>query len=59
MSNLEVLGIKEPLSLGPHGLAGPLLPKSWNTLDLSQDGIVLLSSAGQSIWLFDQVVSLN
>ena len=46
MSNLEVLGIKEPLSLGPHGLAGPLPPKSWNTLDLSQDGIVLLNSAG-------------
>ncbi len=47
MSNVKVLSLKEPLSPFTYGLAGPLPTKSWNTLDLSQDGIVLLSSAGQ------------
>ena len=42
-----MLGIKILASPFTHGLKGVLAPKSWSTLDLSQDGIVLLDSAGQ------------
>ena len=42
-----MLGIKASASPSTHGLPGLLAPKSWSTLDLSQDGIVLLDSAGQ------------
>ena len=40
-------GTKELASLSTHGLPDLLSPKSWSTLDLSEDGIVLLDSAGQ------------
>ena len=42
-----MFGPKVLASPSSHGLTGRLAPKSWSTLDLSQDGIVLLDSAGQ------------
>lgn len=42
-----MLGKKASASPSTHKLPGLLAPNSWSTLDLSQDGIVLLDSAGQ------------
>ena len=42
-----MLGIKVLASPSTHKLSGRLAPKPWSTLDLSQDGIVLLDSAGR------------
>lgn len=42
-----MLGIKVLASPFTHRLPGLLMPESWSMLELSQEGIVLLDSAGQ------------